>query len=83
VRFLYDDDNLYVGFFCFDSDPARMTINGLQQDFNFAESDSVSLILDSLHDRQSGFSFNTNPAGARRDQQIAANGAANNPDWDA
>jgi hypothetical protein len=82
VRFLYDDDNLYVGFLCLDSDPARMTINGLQQDFNFAESDSITLTIDSLHDRQSGFAFNTNPAGAKRDQQISNNGAGNNVDWD-
>jgi hypothetical protein len=81
ARFLYDDNNLYVGVIAFDSDTAHMTINGLQKDFNFMESDSIGLILDSLHDRQSGFSFQTNPAGAMRDQQIS-NNATSNVNWD-
>jgi hypothetical protein len=41
----------------------------------------VSLIIDSLHDRQSGFNFGTNPAGARRDQQLSSDSVLNT-DWD-
>ena len=82
VRFLYDDNNLYAAFLCFDSDPAHMTINGLQQDYNFGESDGVILYIDSLHDRQSSFIFYANPAGAKRDQQATNNGASSNVDWD-
>ena len=33
VRFLYDDDNLYVGVNCFYSDAARIVVNGLRNDF--------------------------------------------------
>jgi hypothetical protein len=81
VRFLYDDDNLYVGFDCWDKNIARRVVNELQEDFNFRATDGISVIIDSLHDRRSGFNFGTNPAGARRDAQISNDGRSNN-DWD-
>ncbi len=82
MRFLYDDDNLYVGYYCFDSDAANMIVNGLERDFRHIWSDSVILTLDSLRDRQSGFEFATNPLGAKYDTQFASDGATNNANWD-
>src|SRR5947208_1553625 len=80
VRFLYDDDNLYVGFTCFDSEPNKNVVV-LRRDFTSQESDGVSITLDTLHDRRSGFQFGANPAGAKRDSQITNNSQFNN-DWD-
>jgi hypothetical protein len=81
VRFLYDDANLYVGFTFFDSQPEHVVVNDLKEDFNSNATDSVSLYIDSLHDRRSGFSFTTNAAGAIRDAQISNDGQLN-LDWD-
>jgi hypothetical protein len=81
VRFLYDDDNLYVGVICFDSDLAHITLSSIQRDFSTFESDGVVIVIDSLHDRRSGFSFTANSAGAKRDQQLSNDGQGN-PDWD-
>ncbi len=80
VRFLYDDDNLYVGFTCFDSQPDKNVVV-LRRDFTSQESDGVSITIDALHDRRSGFQFGANPAGAKRDSQITNNSQFNN-DWD-
>jgi hypothetical protein len=80
VRFLYDDNNLYVGVICFDSDP-EIIVNSLQKDYQTQESDGVTLLIDSLHDRRSGFTFVTNPGGAKRDVQIS-NDETGNADWD-
>ena len=33
ARFIYDDENLYVGIICFDSDPEHITVNSLQRDY--------------------------------------------------
>ena len=77
MRVLYDANNLYVGVIRFDSDPARVTLNSVQRDFPSNESDVVALVLDSLHDRRSGFSFTTNGAGAKRDQQLSNDGQGN------
>jgi hypothetical protein len=82
VRFLFDNDNLYVGFICFDSDASNVVVKELKEDYNFQDSDGVHVIIDSLHDRRSGFSFGINPAGARRDSQITNESQFNN-DWDA
>ena len=81
VRFLYDDDNLYIGVICFDSDPDGIIVNSLQKDYATQESDGVTILIDSLHDRRSGFTFVANPAGARRDVQLANDGSGN-VDWD-
>jgi hypothetical protein len=81
ARFVYDDNNLYIGVTCFDSEPEHITVNSLQRDYPTQESDGVTVLIDSLHDRRSGFTFVTNPAGARRDQQISNDGQGN-LDWD-
>src|SRR5438105_4957364 len=80
VRFVYDDNNLYIGFTCFDSNPHDNVVV-LRKDFQSQESDGISITIDSLHDRRSGFQFGTNPAGAKRDSQITNNSTFNN-DWD-
>jgi hypothetical protein len=41
----------------------------------------VQVLIDSLHDRRSGFTFVVNPAGARRDTQVS-NNTNFNLDWD-
>jgi hypothetical protein len=82
VRFLYDDTNLYVGVMCFQSADAPLVVNDIVQDFNFGQSDALNLVLDTLHDRQSGFMFMTNPEGARRDGQTFNDGENGNIDWD-
>jgi hypothetical protein len=81
VRFLYDDDNLYMGVFCFDSQPSTIAVNDIEKDFNFRGSDNIQIAIDSLYDRRSAFSFRTNPAGARADMQAIDN--VINHDWDA
>ena len=82
VRFLYDDENLYVVATCFDSDPGHLVVNELKEDFAGTESDGFTISIDALHDRRSGFIFGTNPAGARRDMQVSNDGAQSNQDWD-
>jgi hypothetical protein len=81
VRFLYDADNLYVGVIAYDSELSRAVVKELKEDFNFQESDNVGIIIDSLHDRRSAFTFGVNLAGAKRDQQVT-NDSQFNQDWD-
>ena len=81
ARFIYDDDNIYIGLTCFDSDLPHMMVTELKEDFDISRTDLIQLIFDSLHDGRSGFSFSVNPAGGRRDSQLSQNGTVNN-DWD-
>ena len=80
VRFLYDDDNLYVGFFCFDSDSAHLTVNDMAKDFQTLRSDSIAITIDSTHEQRSNYYFRTNPVGAKADAQGIDGGM--NYDWD-
>ncbi len=82
VRVLYDDDNLYVGVSAFDSRPA-LVVKELKKDFDINGTDLIQVIIDSLHDGRTGFSLSTNPAGAKRDNQLSAiNSAGGGVDWD-
>jgi hypothetical protein len=81
VRFLYDDNNLYVAYTAFDRDPANRGTSELKEDFNFVTNEAIAVTIDSLHDGRSGFVFITNPSGAKRDAQVS-NDSTNNADWD-
>ncbi|HEY3044678.1 MAG TPA: DUF5916 domain-containing protein [Vicinamibacterales bacterium] len=82
VRVLYDGDNLYVGVSAFDSRPA-LVVRELKKDFEINGTDLIQVIIDSLHDGRTGFSLSTNPAGAKRDNQLSAiNSAGGGVDWD-
>ena len=82
ARFLYDDDNLYVGAILYNVNPDNIVINELTEDFNQGQSDAIGVVLDTLGDQRSGFVFFVNPAGARKDGQIANDGQSDNFDWD-
>jgi hypothetical protein len=67
----YDDEALYVaaalqqpgGIFAFNQ-------RDLRRDFQSHESDSFSVILDTLGDGRNAFSFSVNPFGAQKDMQV-------------
>jgi len=69
LRVLYDDVNIYIGAVLYDSDPYRLSVAGLEQDYDTPNSDMFGIALDTYHDRQSGFVFAINPAGAVWDAQ--------------
>ena len=81
MRFLYDDEMLYVGAMLYDDEPDRLIINSLQRDFSNFQTDSFLVVLDTFLDRRSGYGFNTNAAGAQRDGQTFDNGRRNDFNW--
>ena len=82
VRVLFDRENLYIGAYCYDSDPSRILISELKRDFETRDSDAFGLALDALHDRRNSFSFFTNPGSAKRDAQTLDDGRNTNVQWD-
>src|SRR5439155_16716562 len=77
VRVLYDDLNLYIGAICYDSDPSQIIVSDARRDASMSDMDSFQVILDTFHDRQNGFIFGTNPAGAQYDAQVRNEGESN------
>ena len=74
VRLLYDNQALYVGVVCFDSDPSGIITTDSRRDPAMADMDSFQMILDTYHDRQNGFIFGTNAAGSEYDAQVRNEG---------
>ena len=83
VQMAFDNKNLYIAAYCYDSDPAGIVVNDIREDFRTGNQDSFEVILDTFADRRNGFVFMTNPAGARSDQQMANEGREVNASWDA
>lgn len=70
---LFDDDNLYFSARMFDSQADRIVANEMRHDSVniFNGGDSMTLVLDTFHDRRNGVLFQTNPLGGQREQAIA------------
>jgi uncharacterized protein DUF5916/cellulose/xylan binding protein with CBM9 domain len=68
VRFLYDDDALYVGAKMYDTDGARGVMTRLvRRDASF-DSDYLQIVIDGFHDHLSRAFFEVNPSGSKSDQ---------------
>ena len=84
VRILYDQENIYFGFTCFDSDVSKIVANDMRRDAReLHENDYVFLILDTYNDKRSGVAFRVNALGAVQDSAITNSGDSFNRDWDA
>ena len=66
VRFLYDDDALYIGGWFYDSEP--ITTRLARRDAFVSDSDFFVIYFDSYHDHQTAYRFATNPSGMKRDE---------------
>ncbi len=82
VRIVYDDQNLYIGAFCFDSEPEKLVVPSLEQDFDSVNSDIFGITLDTFLDRRNGFMFLVNPGGAMKDVQIFDDSRSENQAWE-
>jgi hypothetical protein len=82
VRVLYDDEALYIGMFARDDRPGELIVADLKKDFDTANSDGFTVILDTFRDERNGYMFSTNPAGAKFDSQVSNEGRENNTNWD-
>jgi hypothetical protein len=81
VKLVRDHDAFYVGVRAYDSDVSGIRATQLRRDANLDVDDYVLLLIDSFHDKRSGFFFGTNPNGAMWDAQFTGVDDAN-LDWD-
>ncbi len=83
LRILYDNDYIYFGFICYDSDISRLVANEMRRDaWSIHENDNVFVLLDTYNDKRSGFFFRINALGAIQDRAVTDNGDTFNDDWD-
>ena len=82
VAIVYDQDNLYIGVWCYDREPDKLIAKKMSRDFRWNGEDNFEIIIDTFGDRRNGFLFVTNPNGARADALVLENGRQRNKDWD-
>jgi hypothetical protein len=81
ARVSYDDAHLYVFVRAFDPRPDSIIALLSRRDVRTA-SDQIKVMIDSYHDRRTGFEFAVNPAGVKRDYYAYDDGQED-VSWDA
>jgi hypothetical protein len=81
ARVTYDDRNLYVLARMYDPAPDSIVSLLSRRDVR-TSSEQLKLIIDSYHDRKTGFEFIVNPAGVKRDFYVFNDGNED-ASWDA
>ena len=72
--FMYDQDNLYVAVYAYDSEPDKIIRSQLQRDPRLQDDDAVRIMLDTFGSFRDAYFFGVNPNGARSDALIENNG---------
>ena len=82
VKILYDETYIYIGFFCYDSEPKRIAASVTKRDTDIRADDSVYVQLDTYNDKRNCYFFGTNPLGTQWDGRIGDNGLHFDMNWD-
>ena len=81
VRILYDQDAIYFGVRCTDSESQRIIAKQLRRDASLDSDDRIELVIDPFFDRRNGFFFAVNPLGSKVDGLVVDNDDIRE-DWD-
>ena len=83
IRVLYDADNIYFGIRCYDSAPDLIVAKNMIREGPLQSDDSLTILLDPLHDHRTAYLFGTNPNGMRSDANLLGSRQSDvNRDWD-
>jgi len=82
IGILYDDLNIYFGIKCYDFEPEKIIAREMRRDAIVDDDDYFEMVIDTYHDKRSGYYFITNAHGSKREAQLANEGRDYNPAWD-
>ncbi|MBI3195804.1 MAG: carbohydrate binding family 9 domain-containing protein [Ignavibacteriae bacterium] len=82
VKILYDDNALYIGVKCYDSEPSEIEQQLTRRDRS-TQADRLSVIIDSYHDHNTAFLFNGSVSGVVSDGVLSHDGLVYDVQWDA
>ncbi len=78
----YDEQKLYVGVRCYESDPEKINSVMLSRDTGLQNEDAIQLVFDTFLDGRTAFYFAVNPVGAQIDALIRGDGDDVSTSWD-
>ncbi|HXH40633.1 MAG TPA: DUF5916 domain-containing protein [Thermoanaerobaculia bacterium] len=76
-----DGPTIHFRFECTDPEPSRISVHTMQHDADMTGDDTVAIVLDTFHDKRSGYFFSVNAAGARAEGLISDSSGVS-LDWD-
>ncbi len=80
ARVLTDGETLFVSFRAYDPEPEKIVANRMARTETFFYDDGFNVLLDTFHDRRSGYFFQVNPNSGRRDATFDGDNYEEN--WD-
>jgi hypothetical protein len=83
VKVVTTGNAIVIGVKAFDNEPSRIVSYARERDTSLGDEDHVKLVLDTYLDGRSGYVFEINPTGARRDALVVEQGEDENSSWDA
>jgi hypothetical protein len=81
VGVLYNQTELYIGVWCFDSEPDKIIAQKMKWDFEYGNEDNFEIALDTYRDKRNAYLFIINPNGAQYDALVTDNSRKTNVDW--
>jgi hypothetical protein len=81
VAVLFTKTDLFIGVWCFDSEPDKIVAQKMKWDFEYGTEDNFIVALDSYGDKRNAYLFVINPNGAQYDALIVDNSRRANVDW--
>lgn len=82
VMVLQNDEMIYFGIQCYDSEPDKIFASSMRRDQNYGSGDVLELLLDTFHDNRNCYAFDTNPLGGKGDAIISDQGNHVNKQWE-
>ena len=83
VKILYDENSVYLGFTCFDSQPQLILMDTTERDADIRDDDSLYVLIAAEHDLNNYYYFGTNLLGTQFDGITSRDGLTVNRDWDS
>ncbi len=81
VKILYDDNYVYFGFLCYDTEPDKILPGTIKIDGDLRDTDSIYILIDTLFDTKNFYYFATNYIGTKSDGVIPKGGRSVNYSW--
>jgi hypothetical protein len=81
VAVLFTKTDLFIGVWCFDSEPDKIIAQKMKWDFEYGTEDNFIVVLDSYGDKRNAYLLVINPNGAQYDALVVDNSRRTNVDW--
>ncbi len=81
IAVIYNTNELYLGIWCYDSEPDKISAQQMKRDFSWRSDDNLEVMISPFNDNRNGYLFVTNPNGARADVWVGDEGQDFNKDW--